>query len=431
MNDIITALKTINYWEKDPGINTGFLREDYLDKLNNALNNKLIKVIVGQRRSGKSYIIRQLMQLLIDEKKVNPKNIFYLNKELYEFESIKTANDLSLTIELYKQGIEPSGKIYIIIDEVQNIENWEKIIVSLAQHPVKDYEVFITGSNSTLLSGELATNLSGRYLVVDVFPFSYEEFLNYYAIENNKEQFVKYLETSGLPEIYSIRSKEIQKHYFQSLKDTILLKDIMYRHQIRDYVLLEDLFLFVLHNIGNLVSIPSIIKYFKSKNRKTDYATVSAYLSYMEDAYIIRQCPRSYIKTKELLSGEKKYYVNDLGFRNFLFGYLKTDISAMLENVVYMHLRMAGFDVKVGYENKFEIDFVATKDEMRIYIQVTYLLASQETIKREFSVLEKISDNYPKYVISMDDININYPDGIIHENIWDFIFNLSQINHVG
>ncbi len=424
MSEIFNALEAINYWNIKEEFNTGFIRQSYLDKIEEASGNKLIKVIVGQRRSGKSYIVRQFIRHLIKNKSVDPKNTFYLNKELYDFDNVKTASDLADVIKLYKKKVKPSGKVYVFIDEVQNIDEWEKIIVSLAQHTVDDYEVFITGSNSRLLSGELATLLSGRYLVFEVFPFSYIEFLKFNNYKNNKKSFIKYIETSGLPEVYNFISNDIHRHYFQSLKDTILLKDIMYRHNIRDYVLLEDLFLFILHNVGNLISIPSIIKYYKSKQRKADYSTISSYITYMEQAFIVRQCSKYSLKTKELLSGEKKYYVNDLGFRNYLFPQLKTDIASMLENFVYMHLRMSGFDVKVGYHKQYEVDFIATKGNLKIYIQVTYLLSSEQTENREFRVLELINDNYPKFLISMDEIKINHPKGIKHQNIWEFVTNL-------
>lgn len=427
MNDILKALDTINFWNTKPMITPGFIRKAYLSKITKSLNNKLIKVIVGQRRAGKSYIIRQIINYLIEEKSVDPRNIFYLNKEMYEFESINTAVRLAEIVRQYEKEITPAGKVYLFIDEVQNIADWEKIIVSFAQHPIKNYEVFITGSNATLLSGELASFLSGRYIVFEVFPFSYNEFLGYYSYENQKQNFIKYFETSGLPEIYNIESDEIRKHYFQSLKDTILLKDIMYRHKIRDYVLLEDLFLFLLHNVGNQTSVPAIIKYFKSRNRKTDYSTLSAYLSYMEEAFIVRQSPRYFIKTKELLSGEKKYFINDLGFRNYLFPRLKKDIAAILENIVFSHLRNAGYTVSTGYGNNFEVDFVATKNEFTIYVQVAYLLASEKTIHREFGAFEKINDHFPKYVVTMDDLLMKYSKGIIHENIWGFINNLTSL----
>lgn len=199
----------------------------------------------------------------------------------------------------------------------------------------------------------------------------------------------------------------------------------MYRHNIRDYVLLGNLFLFLIQNVGNMTSIPSIIKYYKSKNRKTDYSTISSYISYMEEAFILHQAPRYSLKNKKLLSGEKKYFINDLGFRNYLYPNLITNIGAMLENVVYMHLRKAGYNISLGFENNFEIDFYATKSNSVKYIQVAYLLASDKTIKREFGALEKIKDNFPKYVISMDDITINSSAGIIHKKIWDFIYKIN------
>ncbi len=195
----------------------------------------------------------------------------------------------------------------------------------------------------------------------------------------------------------------------------------MHRHNIRDYVLLEDLFLFLLHNVGNMVSIPSIIKYFKSRQRKADYATISAYIEYMEQAFVVRKCPRISLKTKELLSGKKKYYVNDLGFRNYLFPLLIKDLGSMLENIVYMHLRMFGFDVKTGSHRDTEVDFMAIREDAVQYIQVAYLMPSERTANREFRSLESISDNFPKYVLTMDDFTLNHPQGIIHRRIWEHL----------
>jgi len=424
MEAAFIGLKKINYWYGEPGFNMGFIRHTYLNKLTDASGNKLIKVIAGQRRSGKSYVVRQFIRHLINERSVGSKNIFYLNKELYEFENIRNDADFDRLFRFYKQEIKPTGKIYVFIDEIQNIDQWEKIVVSLAQHITEEYELFITGSNSRLLSGELASHLSGRYLVIEVFPFSYPEFLDFFHLQSNKENFIRYISTSGLPEIYNITPYDIQRHYFQSLKDTILLKDIMYRYKIRDYVLLEDLFLFLLHNVGNLVSIPSIIKYYKSKQRKADYSTLSSYIDYMEEAFILRSCPKYSLKTKELLSGEKKYYINDLGFRNYLYPLLTTDIASMLENTVYLHLRMQGFEVKTGYLKDQEIDFISTKGADKNYIQVTYLLTTGQTANREFRALESVDDNYPKYLISMDDLMVSHPKGIIHQHIWDFIYTL-------
>jgi len=424
MTEILLKLSSINYWEKEPGFKYGYFRKKYNTEVLKFIGNQLIKVIIGQRRSGKSYIVRQLMQTLIKKNNISPINIFYLNKEMFEFETIRNANDLAKIIELYHENYKPKGTVYIFIDEIQNIENWEKVIVSLAQNPIKEYEIFITGSNSKLLSGELATFLSGRYVITEVLPFSYREYLDFRKLENTKNNFVQYIKTSGLPEVYNLNNDEIKLHYFQSLKNTILLKDIMYRYKIRDYVLLEDIFLFLLHNVGNMTSIPSIIKYFKSTNRKADYTTISQYILYMQEAFIIHESPRLALKTKELLSGERKYYVNDMGFRNYLYPGLINDIGAILENVVYLHLKMAGFDIKTGYDNNNEVDFVAIKHSEKKYIQVAYLMPTKETTQREFSTLEKIKDNLPKYVVTMDDIVQHSEIGIFHEQIWDFIFNL-------
>lgn len=428
MENELLHLRSINYWESKPEFTIGYLRDSYNSILWNSLNNKLIKVITGQRRTGKSVMVRQLMHKLISEKKLKGKNIFYLNMEMFEFENIRTANDLSELITSYESQYKPEGKVYLMVDEVQNIANWEKLIVSLAQHPVKDYEIIITGSNSNLLSGEMASMLSGRYILIEMFPFSYIEYLSIKGLENTKQNFITYLSTSGLPEHFNLSSKETITHYFQSLKNTILLKDIMHRHKIRDYVLLEDIFLFLLHNVGKLTSIPSIMKYFKNKNRKADYSTISQYISYMQESFIIHEARRLSNKTKTLLGGEKKYFVNDLGFRNYLYPSLTTDIGSMLENVVYMHLKMAGNKVSLVSGNNFEIDFFAEKENEKHYVQVTYVMDSEKTIQREFGALEKIDDNLPKYVVSMDDILLHNDKGIAHKHVWDYIYELGEVS---
>lgn len=427
MESIFELLARINYWYEKPDIDLGFYRSRYMNKLKTSLNNRLIKVLVGQRRVGKSYIIRQLISYLINEKDVNPQNIFYLNKELFEFDDINSAAELNELILLYKKKLKIKGKIFLFIDEVQNINEWEKLISSLAQHTVDDYEIFITGSNSKLLSGELATLLSGRYIVFEVFPFSYNEYLEIKNIQNSKTALLEYIGTTGLPEIYNLDNKDIKRHYFESLLNTILLKDIMQRYKIRDYVLLEDLFLFLLHNTGNMISVPSIIKYYKSKNRRADYYTLSSYIKYMEEAFIIGECSKQSLKTKELLSGNKKYFLNDLGFKNYLYPNMTQDIAGMLENIVFLHLKNAGFRVSVGQVKSYEIDFIAERNNTKLYIQVSYLLASDETIHREFRPLEEVKDNFAKYVISMDDFTIPNEKGIIHQSIWDFLNNLPKL----
>ncbi len=424
MKDLFVHLEKINYWKRKPDFKRGFIRTSYLDAVLKLTGNKLIKVLTGQRRSGKSYLVRQIMEKLIVERAVNPKNVFYLDMEMFEFQYVREASGLYDLIKHYQSVYSPEGRVYLFIDEVQNVEQWEKTIVSLAQHPLEDFEIFITGSNSKLLSGELATLLSGRYVLFQVYPFSYPEFLQFKKLENNAANFKKYLFSTGMPEALPLKDQESKRFYFQSLKDTILLKDIMHRHKIRDYVLLEDIYLFLVHNTGNLTSVPAIIKYFKSKNRKVDYTTVSQYIMYMKEAFLIHEASRYLFKRREILSGEKKYYLNDAGFRNYLFSNSDADIASLLENVVFIHLKAKNYEVKVGYVNKLEVDFYAEKGKDIMYIQVAYLLASEETVEREFKPLEKIKDNYPKYVLTMDELLINHSSGILHQNIYDFIYKL-------
>jgi predicted AAA+ superfamily ATPase len=424
MEKMLDLLSQTNYWEKDPGYELGLIRNTYLSAIINSLGNRLIKVLAGQRRTGKSYLVRQLIDYLIRELHIEGKNIFYLNKELYEFESIKTEQDLFQLIKAYRARYSPKGKVFYFIDEVQDLQNWEKPVVSISQDPSQNAEIFITGSNSSLLSGELATKLAGRYVSFGVFPFTWKEFLEYHGQANTRQNFIDYLRGSGLPEALKIQDRDIKRFYFKSLKDTILLQDIMNRYSIRDAALLEDLFLFVLHNVGNLTSIPSIIKYFKSRNRKTDYSTLSNYLTCIENSFIIHSSRRYQIKNKETLSGERKYYVNDLGFRNYLYPSLENEIASGLENIVYIHLLKAGYEVHTGCGRDFEIDFLAVKPDTRMYVQVTYMLESKSTVEREFGAYDHVRDFYPKYVLSMDEIQMQDHRGIKHLSIWDFLYGL-------
>jgi predicted AAA+ superfamily ATPase len=418
MEVVFNKIKQYNFWDgQNPPI--GYERTTYIDKISKYLDNKLIKVLVGQRRVGKSYILRQIIHYLLNTKKTNPENIFYLNKEYLGFDEIKTYIDLENLYEFYKQKLQVSGKLYIFIDEVQNIEKWEHFVNSYSQDFTHEYELFITGSNSNLLSGELAGLLSGRYIQFNIFPFSFFEFANYKLIKINKENFLKYLETGGLPEMFNFIDEEIERHYIQSLKNTIILRDIVQRNQIKDISLLDDIFKFLTVNIGNLTSLPGIVKYFKNHQKKTNYETLSAYVNYLKDTFIIHETERYELRGKKVLGGVKKYYLNDLAFKNYLYGILPSDIGYNLENFVYIQLLRMGYEVRIGVIGTMEIDFVATKADTTIYIQVTYLLVNQETINREFGNLLAVKDNYKKYVISLDDIKITDYKGIIHLRPWE------------
>ncbi len=425
MREVFNKISLYNFWEGNmPAI--GYIRTSYLEKIVKYTNNKLVKVLTGQRRVGKSYLLRQIINKLVVEKNVDPKNIFYLNKEFLAFDEINNYADLEKVFEYYRNTLNVKGKIYIFLDEVQNIENWEIFVNSYAQDFTNNYEVFITGSNSKLLSGELASLLSGRYIQFEIYPFSFEEYVDYKKLNPTKNTFLSYLQTGGLPEMFNFNNEEIERHYIESLKNTIILRDIVQRYNIKDVGLLDDIFKYVTINIGNLTSLNRIVKYFKNMHKKTNYETLSSYVNYLKDTYIIHEAERYDLRGKKVLGGVRKYYLNDLAFKNYLFGILPSDIGYNLENYVYLQLKRMGYNVSIGMLRDKEIDFMAQKSNQIAYIQVAYLLTDQNTIDREFGNLLKIKDNHKKIVISMDDIRFSDYKGIIHIHPWDMI-NIKEI----
>jgi len=417
MIEIFKKLKKYNYWNKNK-IKTGFIRDIYLKRIKKYIGNNLIKVFIGQRRVGKSYILRQIIQELINNK-VNPKNIFYLNKEMVDFDEIKNYKDLKRLIDFYKKKLKVRGKIYILLDEVQEINQWEKIVNSLSQDYKNKYEIFLTGSNSKLLSGELATYLSGRYVCFDIFPFSFNEYTKYFNIFKNKDNFLDYLKIGGLPELYKLKDEETKNHYISSLRDTILLKDIVQRYKIKDAYLLERIFKFLIDNIGNLFSINSVVNYLNSHKIKTNFETVANYVNYLVQSFLIYEVERFDLKGKAILLGGKKYYLNDLSFKNYLSSSFDYGLGKHLENAIYIHYRLLGYKIYVGKIAEKEVDFIIEKDKEKKYIQVAYNLLDKKVIEREFSGLEKIQDAYEKVVISLDDVSFGNKNGIKHLLAWE------------
>ena len=416
MTDKFTILDKYNFWNNSlPAI--GLLRTSYLNKINDFIGNKLVKILIGQRRVGKSYLLRQLIQSLINNG-VKTKNIFYINKEFTDFDFINTYTDLDELINIYKQNLKPSGKIYIFIDEIQNISEWEHLINSYSQNYADSYEIFISGSNSQLLSGELATLLSGRYIQFQIFPFNYQEYIELKQLKNTKTAFLQYLKTGGLPELFQLPNEETKRHYIAAIKDTVLLCDIIQRYSIKDARLLEDIFSFLVNNASNMISINSIVNFFKSKNRKTNYETIANYIGYLKNTFLIHQVERFNIKGKDIISGNSKYYINDLSFKNYLYSGFEYGLGYMLENIVYLQLINSGYTVYTGFIRNKEIDFIATKNDRTIYLQVAYMLVDKFTIEREYSELEKIPDNYEKFVISIDDVQLPNRNGIKHFLAW-------------
>lgn len=423
MEATFQKIRKYNYWDGQT-FSTGFRRESYLQKIQKFIGNKLVKVIVGQRRTGKSYVLRQIMDFLINNQGVNPLNIFYLNKEFTAFDEINAAEKLEALFDFYKSNLQVTGKIYLFLDEIQNIKEWERFVNSYSQDFTAEYEIFVTGSNSTLLSGELSTLLSGRYVEFEIFPFSLTEFAVYFDREVNKDLFLDYLKMGGLPEMLNFTDEEIRAHYVEDLKNTIILRDIVRRKQVKDIKLFEDILKFITLNIGNLTSLLAIVKFFKSKQIKTNYETLSTYVGHLLETFVVHEVQRYDVRGKQALGGINKYYLNDLAFKNYIFGFYPTDLGYHLENFVFLHLKRAGYRVSVGVLNQQEIDFIAEKADKKIYLQVAWLLDKPETVEREYGNLLSVKDNYEKWVVSMDDVKFSDYQGIKHCRPWEVLQDL-------
>ena len=424
MNDKLSILKKFNFWG-NKSLDLGFPRTHYTNKIADYTGNRLIKVLVGQRRTGKSYLLRQVANSLINSG-VLPINTLFINKEFTDFEFLANYKDLDELIKLYKTEMKPEGRVHIFIDEIQNIEGWEKVINSYAQDYTENYEFFITGSNSTMISSELATLLSGRYVNFAIFPFSYNEFLGITKNTKSKSSYVEYMSTGGLPELFMLPKTETRRNYISAIKDTVLLRDIIQRQSIREPKLLEDIFVYLVNNASNLISVSNIFNYFKSLGRKTSYDIVSNYIGYIQDAFLVHRCERFDIRGKNTIGGNVKFYANDLSYKNYLYPGFGYGFGYMLENLVYLDFLRAGYEVYTGNIKNKEVDFVARKADKIIYVQCAYLLVEPETIAREYASLEAIDDNYEKYVVSLDDLIFPSNKGINHLQAWNFAEILSN-----
>lgn len=416
MDEKFTSLKKYNFWNGNvPEL--GFARKSYTGKIFDYIGNRLVKVLIGQRRAGKSIILRQIAHKLI-EQGTSPENIFYINKEFTDFDFLQDYKDLGVLFKAYKEKMSPQGKVYLFIDEIQNISGWEHFVNSHSQDFVENCEIFISGSNSKMLSGELATLLSGRYVTFEILPFSYREYTEVLAKDISKQSYLEYMESGALPELFVLPNSETRRNYVSAIKDTVLLRDIIQRHNIKDARLLEDIFVYLVNNAANLISITNIVNYFSNNKRKTHYETVANYIGYIEDAFLIHKVQRYDIRGKETIAGNCKYYSNDMAFKNYLYPGFAYGIGYKLENLVYLELRRAGYEIYIGAMRDKEVDFIARKGERVVYLQSTYILVDEKTIEREYSPLELIQDNYEKIVVSLDDVQLPNRDGIKHIQAW-------------
>lgn len=416
MKEYLHKISKYNFWEDEPEL--GFARQQYADWAKSFLGNRLIKVFVGQRRTGKSYILRQMIAYIISTG-VSKKNTLYINTEYTAFSFLKTATDLDELIKTYKKQLKIQGRFYLFIDEIQMIKEWEKVINSYSQDFTEDVEIFVTGSNASLLTGELATLIAGRYVKMNVFPFSYEEYSAYLNKNKSRTSYLEYLSTGGLPELMHLNNEETKRHYLGALRDTILLRDVIQRHQIKDTELLTDVFKYIANNISTLTSITNLVNYFGSKKRKTTYDTIANYLSYIAQTFIIHKCERYDVRRKEVIGGNAKFYLNDLSFKNYIYDSNQHGYGYLLENMVYIALLAKGFNVYVGHLRDKEVDFVAQKNNQTIYIQVAYTVENETTREREESSLLTINDNFEKWIITMDELPYTNHKGIKNIPAWE------------
>ncbi len=397
-------------------------RETYINRIKPFINKDIVKVLTGIRRSGKSFMLKLIMEEL-ENNGINREKFININFENLKYRNICTAEALNNFI---LSKVKKYEKYYLFLDEIQEVTEWEKCINSLRSDEEYSFDIYITGSNAKLLSGELSTYLAGRYVEFIIYPFSFKEFTeaikSLYKDMDIQEIFKKYILFGGMPFLHNLNfNEEASMQYLKDMYSSIILKDITQRNNIRDIDLLERIISYIIMNIGNTFSATSLSKYFKSENRKASPETILNYIKACEEAMLIYRVQRNDLIGKKILSVNEKYYIADHGIRQAVFENNERDINQIFENIVYLELLRRGYSVKIGKINDLEVDFVCTKsgDEKK-YIQVAYLLASLETVEREFSVLEKIPDNYSKYVISMDFFDMSR-NGIKHLNIIDFL----------
>ncbi len=396
-------------------------RKLYIEQIKSFIDKPIIKAITGVRRSGKSTFLQQIINIL-ENKGVKVENIIYINKELIEFDNIRTFLDLHKYVkEIIK---DKKTNFYLFIDEIQEIEQWERAIASLLAE--KNTDIYITGSNARLLSSELATLLSGRYIEIKMHTFSFNEFKEISEstkkLSETDDVFDKYLKYGGFPGIHMLEWDDIViRQYLQSLYSTIILKDVVVRYNIRDAYMLEKISEYLSSNCGNITSANKISDFIKSQKRKVSVETVQNYISYLCNAFYTYQIKRFDIKGKRLLESLEKYYLCDVGFRFATIGYSPDSISGQLENIVLLELLSRGYNVNIGKINELEVDFIAQKDNEKLYLQVCTTLKDSKVVDREYKSLENIDNHFPKMVLSLDNGFDTSYKGIKWMNVKDFL----------
>lgn len=393
-------------------------REMYLKKIRILYDSELIKIIVGVRRSGKSILMMQIMEEL-KEKGIKEDHIIYINFEDYDYTDYTNPKEFNKYV---KDKIKDKEKYYLFFDEIQNVQDFEKVINSF--RATMNVSIFITGSNSKVFSGDLSTYLAGRYINIKIMPFTFSEYLelqNSRGITKDKdESFLEYVEWGGMPQIYNSTSIQERKMYLRDLYNTVILKDIVERNSIKDVNLLNRVIQFMMENIGGVISANSITKFLRSDNVSTSVDTILNYIGYINNSMIASKASRYNIRGKTVMTLLEKYYLVDLGLLQLKSTPIEKKVGGRLENIVYNELIARGYDIYIGKTDNGEINFVVDNFGDRFYIQVADYLSSDEIVTREFGAYKNVADNFPKYVITMDKIDYSR-DGIIHKNIIDWL----------
>lgn len=395
-------------------------REMYMSRIRPFIGNDLIKVMTGIRRSGKSVML-ELIQAELKASGINERQFIMYNFENMSYAHLCTAK--ALHEEVIERAAQIEGKAYLFFDEVQEVKDWEKCVNSFRVE--LNCDIYITGSNAKLLSGELATYLGGRYVEFVIYPFSFSEFMELYTTFYPQAApaacFQKYLVCGGMPYLANLRYEEEPcRQYLTDLFSSVEVKDIVKRNSVRDVDLLERIIAYVMANVGTTFSATSLTRFFKSEQRTASGETILNYIKYCTDAYLFYQVKRQDLQGKQILTTNEKYYIADHGIREAIYGGNMRDVNLILENIVYMELLRRGYTVTVGRASEKEVDFVCEQRGEKLYVQVAYLLASEETVSREFGAYAAVKDNFPKYVVTMDELDMSR-DGIKHRNIRDFL----------
>lgn len=381
-------------------------RQKYAERIKPFINKDIIKILTGQRRVGKSYLMFQLADYI---RSTDPNaNIIYINTELHEFDALENHAQL---YDYIKEKSTTAAVNYVFIDEIQTVKDFENTLKSLLAEG--GYDLYCTGSNANLLSGELATYLAGRYVEFQVYPLSYKEFLNFHTLTNNAESLGKYLKFGGLPYLRNIPlQNETVFDYLNNVYQSILFRDVVARYKVRNIEFLERLVLFLARQCGNLFSARNIVRFLKSQNVKTSVSTVLDYVHFLTAAFFISKVQRTDIQGKKTFEVGEKYYFTDIGLRNTIAGFSPLEMGQIVENTVFNHLKINNYELKVGQSGDKEIDFIAQKNNEKVYIQVALRITDENTQKREFGNLLEIKDNYPKLVITLDEYTGNTYKGI-------------------